>query len=356
MPIQELIQGVTFPNPVLNVNTIPNPLTYLGSLLQFWVKGDAGVTSTSGPSVAVSASAISGDVGTLTLATATAYAVGQPITFAGLTNATALNGTFHVASQPSTTTVTVAVSAANVTSAAEASATATGSVASEWADQSGNSRNLLQAGTVPMPAIITTAQNGLPGLKNPSTTTNGACGLRTAFSSALDLSATNPFSIMYAYIPFADNEGYYDLVLGNLTGGPIGWQAGHANALATDSNVLKPALRLAASSTAQCLVTAASAIPAGQAVNITLVNSGSGTAAGVSIYVNGTQITTTTISDTLAGATTQTGNSGLSAPSSVTGGNWVGDSTLLEGMVISQALTQQQINVLNAYLTNKWAS
>jgi N4-gp56 family major capsid protein len=72
----------------------------------------AGIT----PTVSITNSAIATNVATITTAVAHGLGVGQVVTVAAVTN-TDVNGTFTIASVPSTTTFTYAVTASNVSSA-----------------------------------------------------------------------------------------------------------------------------------------------------------------------------------------------------------------------------------------------
>ena len=68
------------------------------------------------PTVAISNTAVATNVATITTAVAHGLGVGQVVTVAAVTNTT-VNGTFTIASVPSTTTFTYAVTTANVSSA-----------------------------------------------------------------------------------------------------------------------------------------------------------------------------------------------------------------------------------------------
>jgi N4-gp56 family major capsid protein len=68
------------------------------------------------PTVAISNTAVATNVATITTAVAHGLGVGQVVTVAALTNTT-VNGTFTIASVPTTTTFTYAVTTANVSSA-----------------------------------------------------------------------------------------------------------------------------------------------------------------------------------------------------------------------------------------------
>jgi len=66
----------------------------------------------------VSNVALTSNVATITTSAAHGLAVGQPVTISGLTAGTAINGSYLVASAPTTTTFTVAKTNANITSTA----------------------------------------------------------------------------------------------------------------------------------------------------------------------------------------------------------------------------------------------
>jgi hypothetical protein len=352
MPIQELLTGVTFTSPVTNINTIPTPTQYFGSLLQLWLAANLGVTPTAGTPVAVTASAIASNVGTLTVPVSSNFAIGQSVTLAGLTNATALNGTFTVLALPTGTTLTVPVTSANVTSASEASATCTGSVATVWADQSGLGRNLVvNAGATTNPAIVSSAQNGLPGLQSTGISNISSAFLRSPFVSALDFQWSSPFSVVMAYKPGNNAFSAYDGEIGNFqynSGTCVGWLVG--------TNSLKPNLRLISTrGTAECSVSTSAALTAGTTYIVQLVNTGTGVASGLQIYVNGVLQTLTTLFDNLGAANTQTGVNGVAAPSAGTNTYGPGRSTILEAFIVSKAFTTRDASIVDAYLNQKWA-
>ena len=346
MPIQETLTGITFPSPTLNINTIPNPLAYFGSLLQLWVKADVGITSATSPAVAVTASAITSNVGTVTITLNTApnnvFTVGETVTFAGLTNATALNGTFTILSLPTFSTLNVAVPAgtANVASAAESAGTATIPVVSVWADQSSYGRNL--SGSSNDPAIVPASQNGLPGVVSSGANSNSDELLRAAYSASMDFLSTTPFSVVLAFKPGSASDD----AIGTGTG--PGWYAGTYNS--------KPMLRLCNSQSVQAAVSGSISTVNGTPYIVQYINAGTGAASGIQIYVNGVLATNTVILDNLAGASTQIGSSGVSLPAiAAGGGGFPSRATAYEAAVISKALTARDVQIMDAYLNNKWA-
>jgi len=272
MPIQELLTGVTFPSPTINVNTIPNPLTYLGSQLQLWLEANAGITNDG-------------------------------------TGAAAYDGDGNV---------------------------------SAWADQSGNGRNLVQYQSNPIPPFVASAQNGLPGVQS-NASANATCPyLRSAYASGLDFAASTPFSVAFKPGTSGDN------IMGTYYSSAQGW---YVSLVAG-----KPALRICNSATVQCAASGSSALTLGTPYIVQLVNTGTGTAAGLQIYVNNVLQTNTVIIDNLAGAVTQNGTYGVAAPAIFSGNSsYESRATILEMGVASKAFSAHDAAIIDAYLNAKWA-
>lgn len=278
MPLQEILTGVTFPGSgLVNVNAVPNPLVYFGSLLKLWIKGDAGVTN---------------------------------------------DGSGNALS---------------------------------WADQSGNGVLFAYPGSTSNanPIIVPTAQNGLPGVQNNGSATGRSNFLRAGFSAALDFLATQPFSVVAAYIPSSGASGAtYDSLLGTSSGsssGGIGWMIGNISPTNT-----RPCLRLInARQTIECSVGVTAAISSGPII-LEVVNNGTGTAAGIQIYINGVLQATTTILDTLAGASTLAGT-GLGTPGNGSGSWFLSRAVMLEALVVNKAMNAHDVAMADAYLNGKWA-
>jgi hypothetical protein len=362
MPIQEVLTGVTFPGSgLVNVSTLKNPLQYFGSLLALWSKGDAGLTPVAGVSEAVTSSAISGGVGTVGLSLANvnlAYTIGQNVTFAGITNATALNGTFKVTALGSNT-ISVATAASNVSSASESAATVVPAVVTAWGDNSSYVRNfnvLSDAAWPPAVAAYTSSINS--AITQPMVVPVGINGphkgdLKQTYSSALDFPATTPFSVVAAMIPGAAPGGVYPTDIGNISG-TLAANGGWSLCAYQTGTVKQPTLRLVNTrATAECSVSTTATVTPGTPIILHAINTGTGTAAGLSMYINGVAQALTTQYDTLGGATTVTGNA-ISAPGAAATGGGIGTSSLLELFVVNKAMTSTDVALMDAYLNAKW--
>jgi hypothetical protein len=227
--------------------------------------------------------------------------------------------------------------------------------AASWQDQSSNALMFSNPGSTSSanPLIIASAQNGLPGVQNNGSAIGKSNFLRAGFSASLDFLATQPFSVIAAYIPSAGNSGAtYDSLIGSSNGSSsagIGWMLGNIS-----SSNDRPCLRLINSrQTVECSVGVSNALSPG-AVIVAAVNNGTGTAAGIQIYVNGVLQATTTILDTLAGASTQAGT-GLGTPGNGSGTWFLSRAVMLEAMVITKAVTARDVALNDAYLNGKWA-
>ena len=366
MPIQEILTGVTFPGSgLVNVNTLKNPLQYFGSLLHLWSKADSGVTLSPGLSVPVTASSITGNVGTITVNTNgnvnLAYALDQQITVANCTNATACNGTFPISAM-GTTTLSFAVTAANVSSAAESSATVVAQQVSNWSDNSSyiHPWNVIGDINWPGPAEGSYTSPINTGITLPSLVSTGVNGhrgfLRQTYSSDFDFPATSPFSIILAVIP-GTSGGAGDVypctigtVLGSAAGPPGGWSLSPFQT----ASVKQPTFRLInTKGTAEASISMSSAITSGTPCTLYAINSGAGNASGLSMYMNGISQATTTLFNTLGTATTVSGVAvGILGDASTGGG--VSTDTVLEVIIVAKALTTTDIAFMDAYLNEKW--
>jgi hypothetical protein len=363
MPIQEILTGVTFPGSgLVNVNTLKNPLQYFGSLLHLWSKADSGATLSPGISEAITTSSISGNVGTVGMSLAnvsSAYKIGQSVTIAGCTNAPAINGS-RIITALTTSTMSFAVNSANVTSAAESSATVVASQISDWLDNSsyGHNFNVIGDASWPGPAecSYTSALNAaitLPTVTPVSINGPHAGFLKQTYSSDFDFAATTPFSVVMAVIPGATPGNVYPTDIGNIAGsaGSGGWS------LSTwqTSAIKQPTFRLVNTrGTAECSVSTNATITPGTPVIIHAVNAGTGTAAGLSIYLNGVLQATTTLFDNLAGATTITGNA-IALPGASSSGGGTSSATFLETFIVNKAMTATDVALMDGYLNAKWA-
>ena len=104
----------TFTNDLqLSMVSVVNAASTCDSTVDFSAPLNSATTSAT-----VSRVALTSNVGTITTAAAHGLVIGQPVTIAGLTAGTALNGSYLVATVPTTTTFTVAKTNANITSAA----------------------------------------------------------------------------------------------------------------------------------------------------------------------------------------------------------------------------------------------
>lgn len=278
MPIQEMLTGVTFPSPTMNVNTIPTPAQLFGSALRLWLKGDVGVTN---------------------------------------------DGSGN---------------------------------ANLWADQSGLLRNLAPASGTLDPLIVASAQNGLAGLQSTNATSTTSPFLVTPYIAELDFLATTPFCVAMAYKPAPVPSGtVYGGEIGNmaytLTPG-TGWLLGNLN-----NTAIKPTLRLInTKATAECSASTSVALTSGTAYIIHAVNTGTGTAAGLKIYVNGVLQTMTTVFDTLAGASTQNSTRGVASPAVGTSGAYgISRATVLEQYIVNRLPTAVEIAISDAYLNARYA-
>ncbi|MEI6374705.1 MAG: hypothetical protein WCP26_13065 [Actinomycetes bacterium] len=97
----------------LSMVTLVNAASTCDATVDFTAPLNSATTSKT-----VSNVALTSNVATITTSAAHGLVIGQPVTISGLTAGTALNGSYLVATVPTTTTFTVAKTNANITSAA----------------------------------------------------------------------------------------------------------------------------------------------------------------------------------------------------------------------------------------------
>jgi hypothetical protein len=95
------------------------------------------------------------------------------------------------------------------------------------------------------------------------------------------------------------------------------------------------------------------ALVTGTAYGITVTYDGSGSAAGIQIYVNGVAETMTVITNTATGATT---NLPLVIGGGAANANFYDADFVCEAAIANAKLTSTQIGYLNTYAVQKWAA
>jgi hypothetical protein len=244
---------------------------------------------------------------------------------------------------------------------ADVGTTLNGALVTGLADQSA-SANALAAAVNHQLTLQAAMQNSLPGLLNNETLSNAQYLLK-AFSGAFALAweRTQNFSIVIAFkmaptplVPLQES-----IFFGSMQGGGngVGWAL--RSPQSSGSFTYQPGLALSNNITtsggaAFAIIPANKALVAGNNYILQAASNGSGVAAGITLRLNGVNLTPTIQQDNLASLTIipASGNFGFN-PGGIFGGS--SQNSYFEAIVVNRLLTAAEQSHIDLYFNTRWA-